>query len=64
LYTAAAEMNKDAKSEGLCVHGLLTDLTSFCFYSYNPVQKRFAFDEMLVANTKREAFIRDMMHGM
>ncbi|KAI0248593.1 hypothetical protein BJV78DRAFT_1276522 [Lactifluus subvellereus] len=59
---SAAEMNKQAKFEGLRVHGLLTDLQCFYFYSYDPIQKRFAFDEMLLVNTTRDAFIADMIH--
>jgi hypothetical protein len=64
MHTAAAEMNKKATFEGLRVHGLLTDLVSFHFYSYDPVPKTFAFDEMLVVNNTRDAFIADMIHGM
>jgi hypothetical protein len=64
LYTAAAEMNKYAKFEGIRVHGLLTNLDSFHFYSYDPVQRRFAFDESLQASSIRQAFIGDMIRGM
>ena len=63
LYTAAAEMNKKANFEGLRVHGLLTDLQAFHFYSYDPTRKKFAFDETLQASGAREAFIADMIRG-
>ena len=57
LYTAAAEMNKKVNFEGLHVHGLLTDLEAFHFYSYDPTRRKFAFDETLQASGAREAFI-------
>jgi len=57
-------MNKEAEFEGLRVHGLLTDLEAFYFYSYDPIQKRFAFDKTLVTSIQRDAFIGDMIHGM
>jgi hypothetical protein len=57
-------MNKEAEFEGLRVHGLLTDLQSFRFYSYDPIQKRFAFDETLLANAQRDVFVGDMIRGM
>ena len=63
LYTAAAEMNKKANFKGLRVHGLLTDLQAFHFYSYDPTRKKFAFDEILQASGAREAFIADMIRG-
>jgi len=58
---SAAEMNKKAEFEGLRVHGLLTDLQSFHFYSCDPVGRTFAFDETLVVNSTRDAFIADMI---
>jgi hypothetical protein len=63
LYTAAAEMNKKVNFEGLRVHGLLTDLQAFHFYSYDPTRRKFAFDETLQASGAREAFIADMIRG-
>jgi hypothetical protein len=63
LHTAAAEMNKNADFEGLRVHGLLTDLQAFHFYSYDQSRRKFAFDEMLQASTARETFMADMIHG-
>ena len=64
LYTAAAEMNRTARFEGLRVYGLLTDLTTFKFYSYDPIQKKFAFDETIIVNVSREILFADMIHGM
>ena len=64
LYTAAAEMNKNAEFEGLRVYGLLTDLQSFHFYSYDQSQRKFAFDEMLQASPTREMFVADMIRGV
>jgi hypothetical protein len=57
-------MNKNANFEGLRVHGLLTDLQTFHFYSYNPIKKAFFFDETLGASGLRDAFIKDMIHSM
>lgn len=58
---SAAEMNKKIDFEGLRVHGLLTDLQAFHFYSYDPTRRKFAFDETLQASGAREAFIADMI---
>jgi hypothetical protein len=62
--TAAAEMNKNAQLEGLRVYGLLINLNSFRFYSYDESQRKFAFDEILIVGPTREAFMADMIHGM
>jgi hypothetical protein len=64
LYTAVAEMNKTARFEGLRVYGLLTDLTTFKFYSYDPIKKKFAFDETIIVNVSREILFADMIQGM
>ncbi|EDR13985.1 uncharacterized protein LACBIDRAFT_305296 [Laccaria bicolor S238N-H82] len=58
---SAAEMNKNVEFEGLRVYGLLTDMETFHFYSYDQTQKKFAFDEMLRVNSTREMFIADMI---
>ncbi len=63
LYTAAAEMNKSGKFEGLRIHGLLTDLETFHFYSYDQSRRKFAFDETLLASARRETFMADMIRG-
>ncbi|KIK08823.1 hypothetical protein K443DRAFT_671881 [Laccaria amethystina LaAM-08-1] len=59
---SAAEMNKNANFEGLRVHGLLTDLQTFHFYSYDPTRRKFSFDETLQVSPARETFITDMIH--
>ncbi|KAF8797540.1 hypothetical protein BYT27DRAFT_7228908 [Phlegmacium glaucopus] len=59
---SAAEMNKNAQYESLHVHGLLTDLQTFHFYSYDQSQRKFAFDETLHVSTTREMFMADMIH--
>jgi hypothetical protein len=65
LYTAAAEMNKNAKFEGLQVYGLLTNLRSFHFFSYDQSRGTFALDHKeLKAGGDRESFMVDMIHGM
>jgi hypothetical protein len=56
-------MNKNAKFEGLRVHGLLTDLQAFHFYSYDQSRRKFAFDETLQASATREMFMADMIRG-
>ena len=63
LYTATAGMNKKDEPEGLRVHGLLTDLQAFHFYSYDQSRRKFAFDETLQASATRERFMADMIHG-
>jgi hypothetical protein len=63
LYTAAAEMNKNTTFEGLRVHGLLTNLQAFYFYSYDQTRRKFAFDEILLVSLGREKFIADMIRG-
>jgi hypothetical protein len=56
-------MNKNATFEGLRVHGLLTDLQTFHFYSYDQTRRKFSFDETLQASAARETFIADMIRG-
>ena len=57
-------MNERVNLKGLRVHGLLTDLQSFHFYSYNPTRRKFAFDETLeVCGSPREVFIANMIRG-
>lgn len=59
---AAAEMNK-ARFSTLKVYGLLTDLTIFAFYSYNPSTNSFFFDERILVSPKRDDFCLDMIDG-
>ncbi|EDR13668.1 uncharacterized protein LACBIDRAFT_308899 [Laccaria bicolor S238N-H82] len=58
---AAAKANKKADFGDLRVYGLLTDLTDFHFYSYDPVAEKFAFDETLIVNITRNVSFTDMI---
>jgi len=48
----------------LRIYGLLTDLIDFHFYSYDPLAKKFAFDETLVVNITRDVAFTDMIPGI
>ncbi|CAA7265588.1 unnamed protein product [Cyclocybe aegerita] len=58
---SAAEANKKLKYTGLRVYGLLTDLTLFHFYSFDPIERSFYKDDVLFANVIRELFCGDMI---
>lgn len=62
-YPAAAEENKLIDFAGLRIYGLLTDLTQFKFYSYNPLAKKFCFDERILVNVTRAIAFSDMIDG-
>lgn len=64
LHAAAAKINKNLNFDGLRVHGLLADMETFHFYSYDQTQRKFTFDEILQVNSTREMFIADMINGM
>jgi hypothetical protein len=66
LYVAATEMNMKLKFRGLRVYGLLTDLSQFKFYSYDPstVPGTFCFDETLLVDVRRTKSLSDMMDGL
>jgi hypothetical protein len=49
--------------EGLRIHGLLTDLTRFNFYSYDPVARKFQVDTKIVVDARRETHLSDMIDG-
>ncbi|TFK57362.1 hypothetical protein OE88DRAFT_1651042 [Heliocybe sulcata] len=52
---SAAEENADIPTNRqLRIHGLLTDLSTYHFYSYDPVEKKFAFDLVTVVSGVRE----------
>jgi hypothetical protein len=61
---AAAEMNEKLNFAGLRIYGLLTDLTQFKFYSYNPSTKQFSFDERIVIEITRSAAFTNMVNGL
>jgi len=45
----------------LRIYGLLTDLTQFRFYSYDPLSQNFAIDEILIVNSTRDFVFADMI---
>ncbi|KAH9894747.1 hypothetical protein C8Q73DRAFT_789948 [Cubamyces lactineus] len=57
---SAARSNQDTRRK-VRVYGLLTDLSRFAFFSYDPVRQRFAFDEEFVADGPREQFLTRMI---
>jgi len=58
---SAAEQNKLIDFAGLRIYGLLTDLTQFKFYSYDPITNQFCFDEMMLVNVTRAIAFSDMI---
>ncbi|KAE9403443.1 hypothetical protein BT96DRAFT_1016998 [Gymnopus androsaceus JB14] len=60
---AAAEANGQVAGYGdLRVCGLLTDLTTFRFFTYCPIEMKFYEDqENYIANVTRELFFKDMI---
>ncbi|KAF8816701.1 hypothetical protein BYT27DRAFT_6384297 [Phlegmacium glaucopus] len=58
---SAASINEQADFAGLRVYGLLTDLTYFKFYSYDPQSKKFCLDQIFVVDNKRWTFALDMI---
>ena len=63
-YPAAAKLNKEIHFEGLRICGLLTDLTLFRFYSYDPSTENFCMDKEFTVNNKRKSFSSDMIQSM
>ncbi|KAJ2923911.1 hypothetical protein H1R20_g13182, partial [Candolleomyces eurysporus] len=59
---SAAKLNKDTGFGDLRVHGLLTDLSTFCFYSYDPVNETFNPDEDILVNVRRDDFCSGMIY--
>ncbi|OBZ74316.1 hypothetical protein A0H81_05624 [Grifola frondosa] len=58
---SAARTNKSANFANLRVFGLLTDVSSFRFYSYDPLLNEFHSDENILVNAKRDDFCCDMI---
>jgi len=58
---SAAQQNTTLNFAGSRIYGLLTDLSQFKFYSYNPTTKQFFFDETIVINVKRTNAFSDMI---
>lgn len=63
LYPAAAEENKNIKFDKLRVYGLLTNAVMFYFYSYDPISKKFCFDERIMIANKRLGILAEMVDG-
>jgi hypothetical protein len=63
-YTAAANLNKNANFEGLRVYGVLTNLTRFAFFSYDPMSNTFCRDEEIFIDTLRDGFASGMIHSL
>lgn len=63
-YIAAAKENQKSDFEGLRVYGVLTTLTHFAFYSYDPISNTFCEDHEIFMMTQRDGFLSDMIHGM
>ena len=64
-HTAAAAENTTEDFANLRVYGLLTDVKTFQFYSYDPVEKQFSLDEDFpLDETRRNNYCYGMIHGM
>jgi hypothetical protein len=63
-YAAADKVNKPVDFEGLRVYGVLTNLTRFAFYSYDPISNTFCRDDEIFVETLRDGFSSGMIHGM
>ncbi|KAF8073302.1 hypothetical protein FPV67DRAFT_739572 [Lyophyllum atratum] len=58
---SAAQMNKENNFADLRIYGLLTNLSTFRFYSYDPIKDQFFFDEIIKVNVKRIDGLLDMV---
>jgi hypothetical protein len=63
LYPAAAKENMTIDFAGLRIYGLLTNVMTFDFYSYDPITKQFCFDESILIANKRPSLLADMVDG-
>jgi len=57
-------MNKQAHFEELRVYGVLTNLKSFEFYSYDPTNKLFSLDGTVTVSSNRDMLMEHMIPGM
>jgi hypothetical protein len=64
VHTAAAKGNRMLDFGNLRVYGLLTNLTKFQFYSYDPVGNNFYLDEDFSLETRRIHYCFGMIHGI
>lgn len=60
---AVASVNQKAGIGNLRVYGLITNLSVFEFYSYDPTGKQVFFDSAIIANNKRDDFTSDMIES-
>ncbi|KAJ7129504.1 hypothetical protein C8R44DRAFT_666272 [Mycena epipterygia] len=58
---SASKMNSAVGFESLTVYGLLTDLTTFHFFSFEPISQTFYRDAKIAVSPLREEFLRGMM---
>ena len=63
-YIAAARGNKQAYFEGLRIYGVLTNLTRFAFFSYDPKSDTFCRDDEIFVGVLRDGFSSGMIHSM
>lgn len=63
LYSAAAKENTTIEFAGLRIYGLLTNAVTFAFYSYDPITRKFCFDETIIIANKRPSSLVDMVDG-
>ena len=63
LYPAAAKENMAIEFAGLRVYGLLTNAVTFAFYSYDPITRKFCFDESIIIANKRPSSLSEMVDG-
>ncbi|KAI0298866.1 hypothetical protein BC826DRAFT_967215 [Russula brevipes] len=60
-FLATAKENQKITFEGLRIYGILTDLGSFSFYSYDPKSNTFCEDDAIVVGNLRDKFLSDMI---
>ncbi|KIM72058.1 hypothetical protein PILCRDRAFT_43067, partial [Piloderma croceum F 1598] len=54
--------NNQLNFTGFHIYGLLTDLSQFKFYSYNPSTKQLCFDKRILINNRRSKAFADMIN--
>jgi hypothetical protein len=60
---AATKANQNAGFGSLRIYGLLTDMSYFRFYSYNPVEEQFFTDGVITVNLTKDDFMVGMIPG-
>ncbi|TDL17830.1 hypothetical protein BD410DRAFT_901178 [Rickenella mellea] len=58
---SAAHMNETLGLPMQRVYGLLCDMENFMFFSYNPTQKQFSFDEHILVDKKKDYALPEMI---